>query len=62
MSSEVVKSRPMVFVVTVPAIWSHLAKQETERAAATAGFCGAKRIKLISEPVSVARFTMAGPG
>ena len=42
----------MDFVVTVPAIWSNAAKEATERAAAVAGFCGSKRIQLISEPVS----------
>ena len=41
----------MDFVVTVPAIWSNAAKEATERAAAVAGFCGNKRIQLISEPV-----------
>ena len=48
---SIVRSTPMDFVVTVPAIWSHAAKQTTERAAAMAGFCGSKRIQLISEPV-----------
>lgn len=51
LSRPVVQSVPMDFVVTVPAIWSNAAKQATERAAAMAGFCGNKRIMLISEPV-----------
>lgn len=51
LSPSVVKSTQMDFVVTVPAIWSEAAKQATERAAAMAGFCGNKRINLISEPV-----------
>lgn len=51
LSSSVVKSTPMDFVVTVPAIWSPKAKQSTEQAAAMAGFCGNQRIQLISEPV-----------
>ncbi|KAM0342304.1 hypothetical protein ACHAPQ_000031 [Fusarium lateritium] len=48
---SVVRSTPMDFVVTVPAIWSPKAKQSTEQAAAMAGFCGNQRIQLISEPV-----------
>lgn len=51
LSPSVVRSTPMDFVVTVPAIWSNAAKQATERAAAMAGFCGNQRIQLISEPV-----------
>lgn len=56
LSPSVVRSTPMDFVVTVPAIWSNAAKEATERAAAMAGFCGNQRIHLISEPV---RFTPA---
>ena len=51
LSHRVVQMTLMDFVVTVPAIWSNAAKQATERAAAMAGFCGNKRIHLISEPV-----------
>ncbi|KAF5017062.1 hypothetical protein F66182_11065 [Fusarium sp. NRRL 66182] len=51
LTPSVVKSTPMDFVVTVPAIWSPKAKQSTEQAAAMAGFCSNKRIQLISEPV-----------
>lgn len=51
LSRSVVQMTPMDFVVTVPAIWSNTAKQATERAAAMAGFCGNRRIHLISEPV-----------
>lgn len=53
LSPSVVRSTPMDFVVTVPAIWSNAAKEATERAAAVAGFCGKQRIQLISEPVSL---------
>lgn len=53
MSPSVVQSIPMDVVVTVPAIWSNNAKQETENAASLAGFGGEKKIKLISEPVGV---------
>lgn len=51
LSSSVVQSTPMDVVVTVPAIWSNSAKQETEKAASLAGFGGEQNIKLISEPV-----------
>ena len=53
MSPSVVQSTPMDVVVTVPAIWSNSAKQETEKAASLAGFGGEKEIKLISEPVGI---------
>ncbi|TVY61634.1 Protein kinase rad3 [Fusarium oxysporum f. sp. cubense] len=58
LSSSVVKSTPMDFVVTVPAIWSPKAKQSTEQAAAMAGFCGNQRIQLISEPEAAALYTL----
>ncbi|CAM1502083.1 Fc.00g040670.m01.CDS01 [Cosmosporella sp. VM-42] len=55
---SIVRSTPMDFVVTVPAIWSLAAKQTTERAAAMAGFCGSQRIQLISEPEAAALYTL----
>ncbi|PFH56756.1 hypothetical protein XA68_16039 [Ophiocordyceps unilateralis] len=58
LSPSVVRSTPMEFVVTVPAIWSNAAKQATERAAAMAGFCGNQRIQLISEPEAAALYTL----
>ncbi|GAB0136228.1 hypothetical protein EsDP_00004539 [Epichloe bromicola] len=58
LSRSVVQSMPMDFVVTVPAIWSNTAKQATERAAAMAGFCGNRRIHLISEPEAAALYTI----
>lgn len=51
LSPAVVRTTPMDFVVTVPAIWTPAAKQATERAAAMAGFCSNRRIILVSEPV-----------
>jgi molecular chaperone DnaK (HSP70) len=53
LSPSVVQSTPMDIVVTVPAIWSNSAKQETERAASLAGFGEEQKIKLISEPVCI---------
>ena len=53
LSPSVVQSTPMDVVVTVPAIWSNNAKQETENAASLAGFGREKNIKLISEPVGL---------
>ncbi|KAG9258601.1 uncharacterized protein F5Z01DRAFT_615130 [Emericellopsis atlantica] len=58
LSPSVVRSTPMDFVVTVPAIWSNAAKEATERAAAMAGFCGNQRIHLISEPEAAALYTL----
>lgn len=58
LSPSIVRSTPMDFVVTVPAIWSHAAKQATERAAAMAGFCGNQRIQLITEPEAAALYTL----
>ncbi|KAL6823063.1 hypothetical protein J3E69DRAFT_338625 [Trichoderma sp. SZMC 28015] len=58
MSPSVVQSIPMDVVVTVPAIWSNNAKQETENAASLAGFGGEKKIKLISEPEAAALYTV----
>ncbi|KAI5464134.1 hypothetical protein BGZ63DRAFT_349688 [Mariannaea sp. PMI_226] len=58
LGGSVVRSTPMDFVVTVPAIWSHAAKDATERAAAMAGFCGNQRIQLISEPEAAALYTL----
>lgn len=58
LSPSIVRSTPMDFIVTVPAIWSNAAKQATERAAALAGFCGNQRIQLISEPEAAALYTL----
>ncbi|KAL7795830.1 hypothetical protein V8C37DRAFT_373579 [Trichoderma ceciliae] len=58
LSPSVVQSTPMDVVVTVPAIWSNSAKQETEKAASLAGFGGEKKIKLISEPEAAALYTV----
>ncbi|KAF4124502.1 Molecular chaperone DnaK (HSP70) [Geosmithia morbida] len=58
LSPGVVRSTPMDFVVTVPAIWSNAAKEATERAAAMAGFCGNQRIQLITEPEAAALCTL----
>ncbi|KAK5991079.1 Protein kinase rad3-like protein, partial [Cladobotryum mycophilum] len=58
LSPDVVQSTPMDFIVTVPAIWSNTAKQETKNAASMAGFCGNQRITLISEPEAAALYTV----
>ncbi|KFA47821.1 hypothetical protein S40293_06413 [Stachybotrys chartarum IBT 40293] len=58
LSPGVVRSTPMDFVVTVPAIWSNASKLLTERAAAMAGFCGSQRIQLITEPEAAAIYTL----
>ncbi|RFU77784.1 phosphatidyl inositol 3-kinase [Trichoderma arundinaceum] len=58
LSPSIVQSTPMDVVVTVPAIWSNSAKQETENAASLAGFGGENKIKLISEPEAAALYTV----
>ncbi|KAG6038727.1 hypothetical protein E4U41_003778 [Claviceps citrina] len=58
LTSSAARSTPMDFVVTVPAMWSNTAKMATERAAAMAGFCGDRRIHLISEPEAAALYTI----
>ncbi|KAH6604197.1 hypothetical protein Trco_007643 [Trichoderma cornu-damae] len=58
LSPSVVQSTPMDVVVTVPAIWSNNAKQETEKAASLAGFGGENKIRLISEPEAAALYTV----
>lgn len=55
LSASVLRSTPIDFVVTVPAIWSNSAKQKTQQAAEKAGFRpsnGGKAMYIVSEPVS----------
>jgi molecular chaperone DnaK (HSP70) len=42
---------PLEFVLTVPAIWSEVAKEKTLRACQAAGFRAGVPISLVSEPV-----------
>ena len=47
-----VKETPLQFILTVPAVWSEVAKEKTLRAAETAGLGADAPILMISEPVS----------
>jgi len=58
----VVKSTPLEFVITVPAIWSDLAKERTKKACQRAAGLSAKRssIHLVSEPEAAAIYALHG--
>jgi molecular chaperone DnaK (HSP70) len=43
---------PLEFVLTVPAIWSEVAKEKTLRACQAAGFKTEVPLSLVSEPVN----------
>ncbi|KAF2011913.1 actin-like ATPase domain-containing protein [Aaosphaeria arxii CBS 175.79] len=62
LSSSVVRDTPLDFILTVPAIWSQAAKQKTETAAVRAGFKGARKIHLVSEPEAAAIYTLHSLG
>jgi molecular chaperone DnaK (HSP70) len=52
LSASTVRSTPIDYVITVPAIWTEAAKQKTLTAAEKAGFKSNKKTYLVSEPVS----------
>lgn len=58
----VVKSTPLEFVVTVPAIWSDLAKDKTRQACQRAAGLSATKapIHLVSEPEAAAIYALHG--
>jgi molecular chaperone DnaK (HSP70) len=58
----VVKNTPLEFVVTVPAIWSDLAKDKTRQACQKARGLSASKapIHLISEPEAAAIYALHG--
>lgn len=58
----VVRSTPLEFIVTVPAIWSDLAKDKTKRACQRATGLSATKapIHLISEPEAAAIYALHG--
>ncbi|KAL2179721.1 uncharacterized protein P884DRAFT_237588 [Thermothelomyces heterothallicus CBS 202.75] len=58
----VVKSTPLEFVITVPAIWSDLAKEKTRQACQKAAGLSATKapIHLISEPEAAAIYALHG--
>lgn len=51
LGASVLRTTPIEFVLTVPAIWTEFAKQKTLDACEKAGFTTEKPITLVSEPV-----------
>lgn len=62
LGDSIVKSTPLEFVVTVPAIWSDLAKDRTKKACqAASGLSGTKQpVHLVSEPEAAAIYALHG--
>ncbi len=62
LSEGVVKSTPLEFIVTVPAIWSDLAKEKTKLACQRAKGLSATKspIHLVSEPEAAAIYALHG--
>ena len=62
LGAGVVRNTPLEFVVTVPAIWSELAKDKTKKACQRAPSIAATNapIHLISEPEAAAIYTLHG--
>ncbi|KFA49615.1 hypothetical protein S40293_06616 [Stachybotrys chartarum IBT 40293] len=62
LGETVVKNTPLEFVITVPAIWSDLAKDKTKKACMkAAGLTASKRpIHLVSEPEAAAIYALHG--
>lgn len=62
LGDSVVKSTPLEFVVTVPAIWSDLAKDKTKKACHKASGLSATKqpIHLVSEPEAAAIYALHG--
>ncbi|KAL8296766.1 hypothetical protein RB600_001999 [Gaeumannomyces tritici] len=57
-SAEVLRSVPIHFVITVPAIWTESAKIKTLNAARDAGFRGDRETQVVSEPEAAAIYTL----
>lgn len=55
LGSAILKTTPLQFVLTVPAIWSESAKLKTLKACEKAGIKSKSEIILVSEPVSKCR-------
>ncbi|CAM1503996.1 Fc.00g015870.m01.CDS01 [Cosmosporella sp. VM-42] len=62
LGDSIVKSTPLEFVVTVPAIWSDLAKDKTKKACqAASGLSATKQpVHLVSEPEAAAIYALHG--
>jgi len=53
LGAAVLRTTPIEFVLTVPAIWTEVAKERTLRACQKAGLKSQSEILLVSEPVSL---------
>jgi hypothetical protein len=60
LGSAILRTVPLQFVLTVPAIWSESAKQKTLAACQSAGIRRQPEILLVSEPVSTERLALIG--
>lgn len=62
LGDSIVKSTPLEFVVTVPAIWSDLAKDKTKKACQKASGLSATKqpVHLVSEPEAAAIYALHG--
>ncbi|KAI5467022.1 hypothetical protein BGZ63DRAFT_345199 [Mariannaea sp. PMI_226] len=62
LGDSIVKSTPLEFVVTVPAIWSDLAKDKTKKACQAAASLSATKqpVHLVSEPEAAAIYALHG--
>jgi molecular chaperone DnaK (HSP70) len=52
LGASILRTIPIEYCLTVPAIWSEVAKEKTLQAARKAGLKGVGNIMLVSEPVS----------
>lgn len=52
LGASILRTIPIEYCLTVPAIWSEVAKEKTLQAARKAGLKGEGNIMLVSEPVS----------
>jgi hypothetical protein len=57
LGASVLRTSPIEFCLTVPAIWSEVAKEKTLKACQKAGLKSDSEILLVSEPVS----SLCGP-
>jgi len=53
LGASILRTVPLEFCLTVPAIWSEVAKEKTLKACQNAGFTSDAEILLVSEPVRV---------
>jgi molecular chaperone DnaK (HSP70) len=56
--ASIIRTIPLEFCLTVPAIWSEVAKEKTLRACQKAGLKSSKEILMVSEPVSLEKSSL----